>query len=244
MKLLDGLFLYEIVMLGMGVLLFLLLSIAFIVLLVRSKPYGRLLPAFGLPIVMVGFPGIQSFEIGSDTFKIKTDSEAVLQDPTNQQARASLAAGVQSLAGRPIKDAATNLTIARAQIALGQIAQAEQKVDAVLRNAPQLAEAKQLKQRIELDRKLVSLSETLQRDAANAAAKAELARAVEQAAKVKIANPTTFTNLARAQAVLGQDAAATQSVNKALVIQPDFKDAVVLKERLGVSPAAAGARSP
>ena len=242
MKLLDGLFLYEIIMLGMGVLLFLLLTIAFVVQLVRSKPYSRLLPAFGLPILMVGFPGIQSFEIGSDAIKVKTNSEKLLSDPSNQEARASLSTAVQSLAGRPIKDPGTTLSIARAQIALGENAQAEQKIDQVLKASPQLAEAQQLKQRIELDRKLVSLTAALQKDAADPAARRELARTVEKATTVRIANPVTFTNLARAQAALGQDAEAARNVEQALTIKPDFASAVELKKTIRVAPAAAATR--
>lgn len=238
MKFLDGLFLYEIILLGMGVFLFLLLSVAFIVLLLRSKPYGRLLPAFGLPILMVGFPGVQSFEISSDAIKIKTQSEAVLKDPANQAARAALGAAVASLADRPIKDPGTTLSIARAQIALGENAQAEKKIDQVLQKSPQLAEARQLKQRIELERKLVSLTAVVERDAANSAARTELARTVEQAATIKIANPVTFTHLARAQTALGQQAEATKNVDQALTIQPDFASAVKLRRELRLAPAA------
>jgi len=242
MRLLDGLYLYEIIMLGMGVLLFLLLGIAFVVLLTRSKPYGRLLPAFGLPIVMVGFPAIQSIEISSDAVKVKTSADRLLSEPTDKEARASLTRAVSSLSARPIRDPATSLGIARAQIALGQNAQAEKKIDQVLAGSPQLAEAQQLKRRVELDRQLVDLTAALERDAGNPATRAALADTVRSATTMKIANPQTLASMAQAQTALGQHEEATKSAAKALAIDPHLAAAIQLKKDSRAAPAAAAAR--
>lgn len=242
MRLLDGLYLYEIIMLGMGVLLFLLLGIAFVVMLTRSKPYGRLLPAFGLPIVMVGFPAIQSIEISSDAVKVKTSADRLLSEPTDKEARASLTQAVSSLSDRPIRDPATSLSIARAQIALGQNAQAEKKIDQVLAGSPQLAEAQQLKRRVELDRQLVDLTAALQRDAGNPATRAALADTVRSATTMKIANPQTLASMAQAQTELGQHEEATKSAAKALAIDPHLAAAIQLKKETHAAPAAAATR--
>lgn len=241
MKLLDGLYLYEIILLGMGVLLFLLLSIAFVVLLTRSKPYGRLLPAFGLPIVMVGFPAIQSIEISSNTVKIQTNEDALQSDPTDKEVRASLTQAVSALSARPIRDPATSLTIARAQIALGHNAEAEKKIEQVLAKSPQLAEAQQLKQRIELDRKLVALTAEVKKDASNPATRAELADTVRRTTTLRIASPQTLANLASAQTALGQHEEASQSARKALTINPNLATAVPLPNRAITAPAAPAA---
>jgi tetratricopeptide (TPR) repeat protein len=235
MKFFDGLYPYEIVLLVLGVLLFLVLIIAFVVFLVRKQPYGKLLVFFAIPIIMIGFPGVKSFEISADAIKIEKEAQALEKDPTNNAVRASLEQTVANVSARPITDPHASTSIARAQLALGNDSAAETRIGRVLKEAPQLPAALELKKRIELDRRLSALTSQVEQNPNNAAAKAELAGAVRELDKFQIVNPKTMVNVAQAQKVLGDQNKALANVDKALKINPNLVPAIQLKSQLKIS---------
>ncbi len=232
MKFFDGLYPYEIVLLVLGVLLFLVLILAFVLLIMRGKPYGKILMSFAIPILMVGFPGVKSFEISESAIKIEKYTEALQENPTDKNLRESLEKEVAGVSARPFADPHASVTIARAQIALGDNTAAEAKIEKVLKEAPQLPAALELKKRIELDRNLAALTSQVEQNPIDAAAKAKLANTVSEVAHLKIANPETITNVARAQAALGDQAKAQANVDKALTINPNLAPAIQLKKQI------------
>jgi tetratricopeptide (TPR) repeat protein len=232
MKFFDGLYPYEIVMLVLGVLLFLVLIIAFVVLVMRGKAYSKLFAFFVIPIVMVGFPGIKSLEISESVVKIDTYTRAIQENPTDNNLRESLEKEVASVSGRPLVDPHVSVTIARAQIALGDNAAADGNVKKALKEAPQLPAALELKKRIELDRNLAALVSQVEQNPNDVAAKAKLTNTVSEVGHLKIANPVTISNLARAQAVLGDKVKAQANVDKALSINPNLAPAIQLKKQI------------
>lgn len=232
MELLDGLYLYEVVLLALGVLLFLMLAVAFMTLVMRGRPYSKLLTFFAVPIIMVGFPGIKSFELSNSKLKIETHTRVLEQDPTNQTVRESLANEVADVSVRPFSQPNVLTTIAGAQIALGNNKEAEAKIEKALEQSPQHPAAVDLKKRIELDRNLAALTNRVEQDPHDAAAKAKLAATVREVVPLKTASPETISNLARAQAALGNQAQAKSNVEKALAIDPNFAPAIQLKKRI------------
>jgi len=236
MNFFDGLYPYEIIMLVLGVLLFLVLILAFVVLLTRGKSYGKLLLFFAIPIIMIGFPSIKSFEISTDSIKLVKDTMALEKDPTNNNLRASLEQTVAKVAARPIADPSVSTTIARAQLALGNDNAAEERIDKALKETPQLPAALELKKRIELDRKLSALTLQVEQNPDNATAKTELTRTVKEVDKFQIANPETLTTVARAQKLLGDETKAQENVDKALTINPNLAPALQLKRKLQINP--------
>ena len=50
--------------------------------------------------------------------------------------------------------------------------------------------------------------------------------------KMPVASPTTLSNLARAQAVLGDKGQANVNIDKVLKINPNFAPAMVLKDKI------------
>jgi hypothetical protein len=191
MKFFDGLYPYEIVLLVLGVLLFLVLILAFVVLLTRKQPYGKLLIFFAIPIIMIGFPGVKSFEVSAGVVKIEKDTRALEENPTDKNLRVSLEKTVANLSARPIADPHASTTIARAQLAPGNGTAAEARLEKALKEASQLPSAIDLKRRIELDRKLPALTSQVEQNPDNAAAKTELTRTVREVDKFQIANPET-----------------------------------------------------
>lgn len=232
MKFFDGLYPYEVVLLVLGVLLFLVLVLAFAVAVIRGKPYGKLFPFFILPILMIGFPGVKSIEISKSVVKIEKDTQELQQRPTDSKLRASLTKEVATLSARPVTDPQASVSIARAQFALGDTMAAKENLKKTLNVAPQMPAALELKERIELDRNLADLASQVEQNPRNDEARAQLAKTVVRVAPLKIANPETITNVARAQKVLGDHAEARANVDKALAIKPDLVPALRLKREI------------
>lgn len=232
MKFFDGLYPYEIVMLVLGVLLFLVLILAFVVLVMRGKPYGKLFAFFAIPVLMVGFPGVKSFEFSESVIKVEKYTRALQVNPTDKNLRESLAKEVASVSARPLVDPHVSVTIARAQIALGDNAAADGNVKKALKEAPQLPAALELKKRIELYRNLAALTSKVEQNPSDTAAKAKLATTVNEVAQLPMASPETMTNFARAQKVLGDRSKARVYVDKALTINPNLAPAIQLKKQI------------
>jgi hypothetical protein len=202
MRILDGLYLYEIVLLALGVLLFLLL-IAVLVMQIRGgKPHARLIPFFGIAVFMMGYPGIKSFELSASEVKIELNTRKLLDDPTNSVLRESLKVEVEKVAARPVRNAITNTAIARAQLALGEEPQAEERLNAVLKVDPTLPAAQGMKEEIFLYRELAILTSKVERDPRDTSAKAQLAAVVRSVSQRKIASPSTQSDMVRAKEAL------------------------------------------
>src|SRR5436305_6938997 len=100
MSFFDGLYSYEVVLLVLGAVFFLVLMIAFVVLLSQGKPYGTLLVAFVIPIVMIGFPAIKSVQYHDGVVTIDKLTHDLQHNPTDSAKRAELNQKVSELASR------------------------------------------------------------------------------------------------------------------------------------------------
>jgi tetratricopeptide (TPR) repeat protein len=232
MRFFDGLYSYEIVLLALGTLMFLVLLFAFVYSLVKKQALGRLFGFFLLPIVMIGFPVVSSIKLMNNLIEITKATRELEQTPTDKSAREDLVTAVQSVAARPFSNPETLTTIARAQVALGNDAGALTNLDKALRKDPNLPEAAQLKGRIELVRDMDKLTTHVENNPADAAAKAELKKKVTDVAKTPIANPETLAKVARAQAAVGDQEQAFSNAQKALTINPNLEAAKQVGSRI------------
>lgn len=90
MNLFAGLYFYEIVLLLLGVALFLALLVALLRNVFKDKPYAALLPGFFIPIVMIGYPSIESIQYQNGIVEIQKATNAVQENPSDPQAQAQL----------------------------------------------------------------------------------------------------------------------------------------------------------
>lgn len=201
-KLTDGLYPFEEVLLVLGVVLFIVLLIAFLRNVFRDKPYAGLLLFFMVPIVMIGYPSIQSIQISDSAITIATKTAQLAQNPNDEQLRASLQTDVAKLSARPIRDAQTTATLAEAQFALGNEAAAQTNLQKALSANPKLVAATQLQKKIQLTQKLSTLTEQAKSQPADTATKTELQSTVTELQRVGVANPTAVRNMAAARVVL------------------------------------------
>jgi tetratricopeptide (TPR) repeat protein len=231
-KLLNGLFGYEIVLGGLGTLLFLLLIPMLLRQVWRDKPYGGLLAFFILPIAMIGFPGLKSIQYSNGVISLEKDASQLQQDPTNTALREKVAQQVAEVNSRPSTDPDTKTKVAQAQFDLGDHAAAEAAVDQALKAQPQLPAAVQLKARIVTDRRLRDLSEKLAANPADATARQELTVVAHEAAKQSIASPEMLVNIAASEAAIGHTAEAATFNKKALAINPNLQRARILQQQI------------
>jgi hypothetical protein len=150
MKLFDGLYSYEIVLLFMGILLF---CAALAVLIHRAKNGKSLvgiMPMFLVTVIMVGYPSIQKFKIGKNGLEIET-KVSEYSKATGAQAEAimsTLRSRLAEIEPRPIKNPDIQLAIAKAQVTLGEKEKALSTLNGVLYNRPDFKEARNLKNAI------------------------------------------------------------------------------------------------
>lgn len=232
MNMLDGLYLYEVVMLVLGVALFLVLLIAFAVQIFRGYAYGKLLSFFVLPILMVGYPSIESIEFSDGVIKIAKMTHALEEDPTNSVLRTQLANNVEAVSGRIVTKSNTTIRLARAEFALGDSVAAEERINTLLQKSPRQPAALKLKEQLTLDRNLAVLADHVEKNPQDNEAKSRLSDTVSKVVVMKSASPETITNIARAQAALDEEEKARENVDKALAINPNLTPAINLRSKL------------
>ena len=85
-ELFDGLLLYEITLLILGVILFLILSIGLLYYILKKEQIAKLLFFFFIPIVMIGYPSITQISISKDKIELTKLQNQVLDDPEDSVA--------------------------------------------------------------------------------------------------------------------------------------------------------------
>jgi hypothetical protein len=146
----DPLYWYETAMLVLGVILFFVLVVTLLKLVNKGKPFGALLAFFAIPVVMIGYPTIQSVSFGDGVMTINKATAQLQDDPTNTALRQTLQQAVEKTASRPATDPTTMTEIAAGQFALGDHAAAEAKLKIALQKSPELPAAVALQREIAL----------------------------------------------------------------------------------------------
>src|SRR4051794_14020323 len=223
MKFFDGLYNYEIVLLVLGGLLFLVA----LAKLIRGKPNAGLVVFFLLSGSMIGYPSVQSIDYQKGVLSIKKQVHDLEADPGNEALRTSLQQDISKVQDRPSKEPETSLTLAQAHFALGNEAAAKQNLAAATEKNPELPEANDLSKKIELSDRLKVQTAKAEAAPNDAAARAQLDQTVSQVNQTRIANPTTLHNVTRAQTIL-----KTQPV----AIRPNAVMNPNLRNRLAIEP--------
>ena len=123
MNLFAGLYSYEIVLVVLGIVLFLVLVIALLRNVFKDKPFAALIPALFIPIVMIGYPSIQSIQYQNGVIEITKAFQQVQDDPSDPQAQAqlnSLEPTIAKLEPRTATDPATQKLFVQAEKVLSQ----------------------------------------------------------------------------------------------------------------------------
>jgi cytochrome c-type biogenesis protein CcmH/NrfG len=145
MQLPDGMYLYEFVLLILGVLLFVVLLIVLIFFAAQKRPLKVLSTFFVFPIVMIGFPSYQKITFDKDVITIEKTAHELSTNPTNVAARQELQKTLASVEARSESNPQILLKIGQAQAALGDTIKALTVVDSALRLNPKVPDGILLK---------------------------------------------------------------------------------------------------
>jgi tetratricopeptide (TPR) repeat protein len=228
----QGLYPGEVVLLILGVLLFLLLVIAFFYQLTHQRSLTGLLGFFVLPIIMIGYPSIKSIQYKDGVLSVEKATDRLLDNPTDPQARQALERQVQQVTPRSSNNPVGAVAVAKAQFALGHEEDAARNLQRALSAKAELPEALALKTKMEVAKNLERLATQVEQDPANQQVRTDLQKNVAAAAQIKLANPNAIVSLARAQTALGQHAAALKTIDKAVAIEPKAAPALKLRETI------------
>ncbi len=151
MNITTGLSIGEIILLGMGVILFLTLIAGFFIQLKNDKLKLSYAGFFMIPIIMIAFPSIKHITVLDTFLKIETLTKELEEHPNNEAAKAELENYVEVLPktqGVISDDMA--ITTAKAYTVLEKPEKAEEHVNKVLQSNPEDITAQKIKARIDV----------------------------------------------------------------------------------------------
>jgi tetratricopeptide (TPR) repeat protein len=228
MSLLQGLHLYEIVLMVMGVIVFALA----IPRMLKGKKDA--IAYILVAAILVGWTSVKSFEFGKITVELNNQTEELLKNPTDTATRQAMVANLQKIEGRSSSDPRVATIIARAQFATGNETAAETNLNQALKADPKLPEAVALREKIASIRKLDQLTQQVKSNPQNEAAKQELTQHLALVEREPLANPNALAKVAQAQAAVGNQQAATGAAEKVIKINPNSAAALELKRTITV----------
>jgi tetratricopeptide (TPR) repeat protein len=223
----DGLYLFEWVLMALGVILFVVLVIGFFYQLTHKGNIGVLLGFFMVPIAMIGYPSLQSIQINDGKVSLEKKADAVLANPADPKARKDLQQQVEKFSSRSFSDPATLTALSKAQFVLGNDEVAKNNLEKALQKDPQLPAAKQLQLKIESLDRLAPLTAQVKNNPTDEKAKAELNQTLNTVAQQPVANPVALLKVAQAQAALGDHAKAEKNIEIVKKINPKLISAPV-----------------
>ena len=152
MKLSEGLFLYEVVLLILGVVMFVALVGILIYYVKQRRQIKPLLLFFGLPVVMIGFPAIKKITFNRDGMEIEKKTAEIAAKPPSAIPTADktdLRTAIEDYRARADDSAGALIKVARAEVVLGAEDNAARTLAQALRQDPKSMVALDLKARLD-----------------------------------------------------------------------------------------------
>jgi hypothetical protein len=247
MKLLEGIQLHELVLIILGFILGLVLIFVFLYGALRGKTNLKLLFGFTAPLIMIGYPSIQSVEFSKDVVKIDKLVERVNKNPTDTMATNALIAEISTLPkSRCVTSSDAMTTIANAQAAVGLYDSAKVTIKKAIDLNPKSDKAKESLSEIEdkwrIQKGFEGKAERLKRNIellyANPKSRVLRDSVAMNLEEIKHINPPIHASqrdmlaVSMAAAIVGENQAAEQVVDDVLRVSPNQPDAKRLKEAI------------
>lgn len=213
MKLFDGLFLYEVILMVLGAILFCVV----LFLIVKEKQLTKNhLAGIGLAIVMIAFPSIKSFSISDGIINIERDLEELKENPADSATQKKLEEEVSIIGERPINNAERLTTLSEANLELGKQTRAESLAKEALLKSPNNLEAKEVVTVIEVDKSIKKIK-------SNPNDKKErkvLHEKIEKLRKIPTESGRRTSQIAEGYQVLGDEVMVKAYVDSTRMYQP------------------------
>ncbi|MFK8010145.1 MAG: hypothetical protein AB8H03_27575 [Saprospiraceae bacterium] len=212
-NLFDGLFLYEIILMLLGSVLFGVV----IFLMVKNKELNKEhLMGIGLAIVMIAFPSIKSFSISDGIINIERDLEELKENPNDKDLEKSLEQDLGTIGDRPISNAERLTTLSEANLELGKKEKASTLAKEALVKAPKNLQAAEVVNVIEVDKKI----ESLKSNPNDRKAKDELKAEIKKLKKIPTNSGRRTSHIAQGYEALGDEVMARAYVDSTRMYQP------------------------
>ena len=228
-NLLDGLFLYEIILMILGTILFL----AIVTLILKQKEITKNhLLGLGIAIVSIGFPGIKSFSITDGMLKIEKSIEELEADPANKDVQEALEKGVVAVEDRPIKNPERLVTLSEANLELGHKEKAVTQAKSALESQPNLPEAEEVIEVVNVEKQI----KEVRSNPSNKKAKDKLMKEVKKLEKIKTHSGRRTAHIAEVYEVLGEHGKARAYIDSTKMYQPKNMKIQKIERRLPLDP--------
>lgn len=233
----DGLQIHFTIMLYAGLATLVVMLFLLVLRAVRREKLVPLLPFFAIPIVLMGFPFIETIKINREGFELARFARIVAEHPDSAAARAELTELVAKAEARDFSGPGRLLDIANAELALGNVESAMLYADRVLEIDPQSVQAQAIKVRVDAGvidpRRIEGLVRRLEESPTDPGAKEAVREMLSGIEAAATGNADLLLLAARARAALGETETALRLVKATLELRPDSPEAHELRERLG-----------
>lgn len=138
MALFEGLKIFEVILMLLGILLFLVQLFILVYYVLHNRSLKYVLPSLVIPIVMIGFPAIKKVQFGNSMLEMQEKVAALEENPEDTEALAELEERLEFLEEYENLQPSTLVTLAQGYAAKGDTVAAITYVDSALRQAPDL----------------------------------------------------------------------------------------------------------
>ena len=139
MGLFEGLKGYEIILAGLGILLFLVQLFILVYYVLHNRSLKYVLPSLIIPIVMIGFPAIKKVQFGNSMLEMRETIAALEENPEDTETLAQLEERLEQLRDYENLQPTTLMTMAEAHVTLGDTAAAITQLDAAIKQARKMS---------------------------------------------------------------------------------------------------------
>jgi len=250
MQLLEGITIYELILMVLGVAIALAILFIFVYTAIKKEPNTNLIYAFVVPGLMIAYPSIKKLQFDKGVVTLDTYATAVETNPLDTASQRLLNTAIQTLPDDRAKDSPTAMSAkAKGQIALGRYDDAQQtiqdawKVDS---SSPQLREIRNTvfekqKEKKHFDQNLINLnnvSNRWDRNRNNPLIRDSIYHALQKIDgtagndQTLHVDPQQIIQLAKAAAIAGNKDQALSLLNNLIKTNPDFKEASTLANQI------------
>jgi len=233
MKLIDGLYFHELVLLGLGILLFITILILLIIFAVQKRRLRELVLFFFLSIIMIGYPSIQKIVYDNGVVTIDKYAKTDTQFPPDSTRQSQMEIAMGKIEGRPTSNSKTILDLGKVHAILGDTVKAEKLVDRALLISPDFSEARKLQAEFNTPQvQIEKMITEIEKNPGNITTRNELEKKISSLQITSNSGSSVMTTAAKAQILLGDTSKAIALTNRALQKDSENIEATALRKRI------------
>ena len=243
---LQGLYLYEVILMVAGGILFLALVFLLIWNSIKGKSITSLLPFFLFPIIMIGWSTIKSVSYDNGKIDIEKTADSLAQNPADTALQIKLEKSVAAFdTTRATKDTVALNAISKAYYALGKYTDATRYNQKTLAINPDMQSAINLKTGIEkqvaiknnFNNSITQLNSSLaaldaSKGQANPAATQQIIGTLKNLKQPVYTDATSSLVIAKALAAVNKKEQSMQIVQKVLEADPQSQETLQVKQNI------------